>query len=138
MTDSSTTGACLCGAVSYRLTGPVLGFQYCHCSRCRRFSGSAHAANLFVATEHLAWTAGEELVGTWLLDADPPFPTAFCRTCGSNLPYRSSSGKAWVVPAGSLDEDPGVKPARSIFWESRAPWYRHVSDLPAHAEWPMD
>ncbi len=134
MADDHPSGACLCGAVRYRLTGPILGVQYCHCSRCRRFTGSAHAANLFVAPAHLEWLAGEEQIGSWLLEAEPPFPTAFCRTCGSNLPSRSSSGKVWVVPAGTLDEDPGVRPSRSIFWESRAPWYEHVSELPAHAE----
>ena len=40
-------GKCLCGNVRYRITGPILNFQYCHCSRCRKFTGSAHAANVF-------------------------------------------------------------------------------------------
>ena len=38
--------------------------------------------------------------------------------------------------AGLLDSDPGIKPARSIFWDSRAPWYENVGDLPQYAEWP--
>ena len=41
-----------------------------------------------------------------------------------------------VVPAGTLDSDPGERPARSIFWASRAPWYRDVSELPHHDEMP--
>ena len=28
-----------------------------------------------------------------------------------------------IVPAGSLDDDPGIRPRYNIFWESRAPWY---------------
>jgi len=138
MSKSSIQGTCLCGAVQYRVTGKILGFQYCHCSRCRRFTGSAHAANLFTHPDQLTWLSGEDSVGKYLLDAEPPFPTSFCKGCGSSLPSMSSTGKYWVIPAGTLDEDPGLRPARSIFWDSRAPWYEHVSELPMHAEWPED
>lgn len=138
MTDRTIEGTCLCGAVRYRVTGEILGFQYCHCSRCRRFTGSAHAANLFTDQKGLEWLAGEESVGTYRLDGEPPFPTAFCRQCGSSMPSMSYTGRFWVVPAGTLEEDPGCTPARSIFWESRAPWYREESGLPRHAEGPTD
>ncbi len=136
MSNKSIEGLCLCGAVRYRITGEILGFQYCHCSRCRKFTGSAHAANLFTAIENLEWMHGHEMVGGFLLDAEPGFATAFCKTCGSSMPSTSSSGKFWVIPAGALEQDPGELPARSIFWESRAPWYKHVSDLPHFDEWP--
>lgn len=136
MSQSMTEGVCLCSAVRYRITGDIVGFQYCHCSRCRKFTGSAHAANLFVRPEDLEWTEGRDNVGEFRLDAEPAFPTAFCRTCGSSLPSMSSTGKFWVIPAGTLTSDPGIEPARSIFWESRAPWYREVADLPKHAEMP--
>ncbi|MDF1799205.1 MAG: GFA family protein [Planctomycetota bacterium] len=138
MSEPSIQGTCLCGAVQYRITGKILGFQYCHCSRCRRFTGSAHAANLFTNPDQLTWSRGADSVGSYLLDAEPPFPTAFCKGCGSSLPSMSSTGKYWVVPAGTLDDDPGLRPTRNIFWDSRAPWYEHVSDLPQHAEWPED
>ncbi len=136
MTAKNIEGACLCGTVRYRVVGEIKGFQYCHCSRCRRFTGSAHAANLFVLPDQLQWLAGQDSVGTYLLEGKPPFPTAFCRQCGSSLPSMSSSGKYWVVPAGTLDKDPGMEPSRSIYWDSRAPWFRDVSSLPRHAAMP--
>lgn len=129
-------GRCLCGAVEFRIVGEVLGFQYCHCSRCRKFTGSAHAANLFTPLDGLEWSKGEGGVGGYTLEAEPLFRTAFCTTCGSSLPSRSSSGKAWVVPAGALVTDPGARPTRSIFWESRAPWYEEVASLPKSRELP--
>lgn len=138
MSQTSIAGSCLCGAVRFLVTGEILGFQYCHCSRCRKFTGSAHAANLFTVPANLEWLAGEDSLGSFLLQAEPPFPTAFCKTCGSALPSLSSTGKFWVVPAGSLDDDPQLTPTRSIFWDSRAPWYRAVADLPCHAEWPAE
>ena len=129
-------GSCLCQAVKYRITGELVGFQYCHCSRCRKFTGAAHASNVFAPMESFEWLQGEDFIGTFKLAAEPPFATAFCKGCGSSLPSPSSSMKFWVIPAGLLDNDPGIRPARSIFWESRAPWYEHVSELPQHPEWP--
>lgn len=136
MSDQPIEGACLCGTVRYRITGEIKAFQYCHCSRCRRFTGSAHAANLFTRLGDLEWLAGEPAIGTYVLQGDPPFGTAFCKECGSGLPSVSSSGKFWVVPAGTLDHDPHIEPSRSIFWESRAPWYREVASLPKHDALP--
>ena len=136
MSEQSIDGACLCGTVHYRITGEIKGFQYCHCSRCRRFTGSAHAANLFTLPEDFMWSAGEDFVSTFMLEGTPKFPTAFCKNCGSSLPSMSSSGKYGVIPAGTLDADPGIAPSQSIFWESRADWYREVSELPKHAEMP--
>jgi len=130
------SGACLCGGTRYQITGEIRGFQYCHCSRCRRFTGSAHAANIFVSPDNFEWTVGEEAVGTFLLDGEPPFPTAFCKTCGSSMPSMSSSGRFWVIPAGTLASDPGIRPARNIFWGSRAPWFEPTSELPCHDELP--
>ena len=135
-TNPPIEGSCLCKAVKYRITGEPAGFQYCHCSRCRKFTGAAHAANVFVSKDSFAWLKGEDSIGNFRLEADPPFATAFCKTCGSSLPNLSTAHEIWIVPAGLLDSDPGIKPARSIFWDSRAPWYEHVNDLPRHAEWP--
>ena len=136
MSSKQLSGSCLCRTVSYRINGPIKTFQYCHCSRCRKFTGSAHAANLFVATEDLDWVSGEDSVGNYVLDAEPGFATAFCKSCGSSLPSPSATGIFWVVPAGALDEDPGVRPTRSIFWASRAPWFTEVGSLPFHEDWP--
>ena len=129
-------GTCLCKGVGYRISGPILNFQYCHCSRCRKFTGSAHAANLFVALEHFEWTRGEDSLGRFDLQSEPGFQTAFCTTCGSSMPSVSSTKKFWVVPAGTLDGDPQAKPLRSIFTGSCAPWFVPTAALPSHEALP--
>ena len=129
-----TPGSCLCGAVRFRITAPFRGFQYCHCSRCRKASGSAHCANIFVSSPQFEWLQGADQVGRF----EPPdakyFATCFCRTCGSAMPWRSRKGTAFIVPAGALDEDPGERPTRNVFWDSRAAWYEQASELPIHGE----
>jgi hypothetical protein len=136
MTEGPVTGSCLCGAVRYEIDGSLGIFQYCHCSRCRKSTGSAHAANLIVRPEQFRWNQGSEHVGRFEHPSARHFATSFCRICGSSLPWLGKSRRAVVVPAGTLDEDPGIRPSQNIFWGSRAPWYEPVSELPRHEELP--
>ena len=63
-------------------------------------------------------------------DLAKAFTTCFCRTCGSELPWTTKNGRWVLVPAGTLDDDPGERPQRNIHWGSRAPWYCAASELP--------
>ncbi|MBC8211111.1 MAG: GFA family protein [Gammaproteobacteria bacterium] len=136
MSQTDITGSCLCGKVSYQLSGNSGVFQYCHCSRCRKFSGSAHAANLIVSPEQFKWLSGEDHVGRFEHPDAKHFATSFCKNCGSSLPWLGKSRKAVVVPAGTLDVDPGIRPSQNIFWGSRAEWYQEAADLVKHDELP--
>lgn len=137
MTDKKITGSCLCGEVAYQYTGPVKVFQYCHCSRCRKFTGAAHAANIIIDPAQFQWTSGEASVGRYELPDAKHFATAFCKKCGSSLPWLSKSGKAMVIPAGTLDDDPGERPRHNIFMAYRAPWYTDADSLPKYDELPV-
>jgi len=130
-------GSCLCGEVAYEIAGNIGIFQYCHCSRCRKFSGSAHASNLFVAPDQFSWTSGEPFVETYSPEDTKYFATAFCKRCGSSLPWNSKGGRVVVIPAGTLDEHPGIEPSQNIFCASKAEWYKAPSELPAHDELPV-
>ena len=116
-------GACLCGRVRFELDGPFDAFHWCHCSQCRRSTGSAHAANLFTDPVRLRWLSGEDLVQRFTPDKPDMISKCFCRHCGSLVPYTSLQSGRLVVPAGSLADDPGIAPDDNIFWRDRAPWY---------------
>lgn len=129
-------GSCLCGAVQYEVQGPFKVFQYCHCSRCRKLTGSVHSANMFVPPAQFQWTKGDSNVGRYRLPGAKYFSTAFCKTCGSTLPWTTNDGSNVVVTAGTLDEDPGIKPQQNIFWGSRGSWCVESSELPKFDELP--
>ena len=131
-----TKGSCFCGEVTYEISGNLGIFQYCHCSRCRKFTGSVHSANLMVSPEQFQWLSGEDYVGRYIPTDTRHFATAFCKQCGSSLPWHSKSGKAVVIPAGTLDDHPGITPSQNIFCASRASWYRPAAELPEHDELP--
>ncbi len=130
------TGSCLCGAIEYEITPPFLGFWYCHCERCQKSSGSAHAANLFMMKEQFRWLKGEDNVSLFIHPTAEDYPRAFCKTCGAPAPRFTRDGVRWMVPGGSLDEDPGLRPSENIFWPLHAPWYVNPELLPKHDQRP--
>ncbi len=136
MSNDLFHGTCVCGAVAYAIRPPFIAFQYCHCSRCRKASGSAFASNLFVAVDQLTWEAGEDRLRRFELPSAKYWCNAFCSECGSSLPWLTRTGKAYIVPAGTLDDDPGMQPTRNIFCASAAPWYVAPGELESHDEGP--
>lgn len=130
------SGSCLCGQVTYEIEEPFSILQYCHCSRCRKFTGSAHGSNLFVPPDQFKWTNGEQLIKRFELNDARYFATCFCSECGSSLPWAVQGGKNIVVTAGTLDEDPGIRPGWNLFWKSRASWFSCVSELQKFDTYP--
>ena len=129
-------GSCLCGSVRFEVRGPFKLFQYCHCSRCQKATGSAHAANLFVDSSQFTWLSGEDSLVRYRLEGAKHFGTVFCRDCGASLPWQTADGATTLVPAGGLDQPPSERPIQSIHWASRAEWYLSPDHLPQHAELP--
>ncbi|MGO9602621.1 MAG: GFA family protein [Candidatus Binataceae bacterium] len=123
-------GGCLCGAVRYQVVEPFQSFVFCHCSRCRKASGSAHTSNLRVAPTEFAWTSGQDLVVRFDLPSARSFSNTFCTRCGSPLPHLTRSGREVIVPAGSLDAEPAIRPQCHAHWSSRAAWTCSGDDLP--------
>jgi len=136
MSDQRTIGSCFCNNVTYEITGNLGIFQYCHCSRCRKFTGSAFASNIIVLPEQFKWLSGEEYIGRYEPQGPKYFATTFCKNCGSSLPWLVKTGKSVVVPAGTLDGDPEIKPTQNIFCASKAKWYVEPNTLPQQDEMP--
>ena len=115
------TGGCLCGGVRFEVSGRLGPAVLCHCSQCRRASGSAFAANASVRAEALRVCAGAELVREF--EASPGAFRAFCGRCGSPLYARMEAWPALRrVRLGTFDADPGARPQAHVHVASRALW----------------
>lgn len=121
--SNEVNGGCLCGKITFRVTGPFNVFYFCHCSRCRKATGSAHAANIFGTPDQIEWLSGEEHIKYYRLPEAERFSKNFCTECGSPVPMVSRDGARLLVPAGSLAGDPEIRPNSRIFWADRAEWY---------------
>jgi hypothetical protein len=123
------TGRCLCGGIRYELTGPLGPVALCHCSMCRRASGSAFAANASVAEGDFHLLAGADLLQVF--ESSPGKFRHFCRVCGSPLYARDPTMPGHVrIRLGTLDADPGARPAFHYAVESKAPWFEITDALP--------
>lgn len=121
--SNEINGSCLCGQVTFKLTGPFQAFYLCYCSRCRRATGSAHASNIFGTPDQLEWLSGEEHIKHYDLPEAERFSKNFCGICGSALPMIGRDGTRLLIPAGTLASDPGIRSNANIFWAERAEWY---------------
>ncbi len=126
----------MCGAVHFSVTEPFKAFQYCHCSRCRKASGSAHVANIFVPVDQFRWTEGESHVRRFELPSAKYWCSSFCDACGSSMPWINRSGTSVIVPAGALDDAPAERPRRNVYFASRGAWYVHASELDTFDTFP--
>jgi hypothetical protein len=116
--------------VQFEVDLPFTKFLKCHCSRCRKATGSAFAANAYVLPQAFRWLSGQHEVVRFDLPAARSFSTSFCRGCGSPLPHATRSGREVIIPAGSLLSDPGASPTIDACWQSRARWLSDATDLP--------
>ena len=116
-------GSCLCGKVVFAIDGNFGPVGQCHCSKCRKVSGTDGNAVFYTSVKSFRWPGS---VG---------WKSTFCGTCGSRVPHTDSAGKIYFIPAGLLDDDPGFRGyAAHIFVGSKAPWVRITDDAPQYAE----
>jgi hypothetical protein len=124
-------GSCLCGAVRYVVTGTPTGFDLDHCSRCRKSSGSAFKAELIFEAAELEWISGGSLAKSYeapVRKEPPGYRRTFCTVCGGPVP---TVDRGMInVPAGTLDDDPGLRPQRHIFVDFKAAWFDITDRLP--------
>ena len=125
-------GSCHCGAVRYRVTGPLRKARACHCSRCRKaFSGASSAYAELSPSSSFEWVAGEDLLTVH--DTGEGWGMGFCSKCGSTL-CGMHKGKVHGLTLGCIDGDPGVEIEMHIFVDSKAPWDHIGGDAPRYPE----
>ncbi len=130
------TGSCLCGVIRYQVTGSVQMMNHCHCSQCRKVHGAAFGSFLHVGLDGFEWTSGEEHIKTY--QETNQDERCFCVHCGSNVPVVELAEHHVIIPAGTLDSDPGIKPAVHIFTGSKASWYEITDSLPQFTEYTSE
>ena len=133
--SDSIRGSCLCGGVTFSIRGKFGPIGQCHCSKCRKVSGTDGNAVMHARLENFSWDSGEQLIEKYYPDNDKGWHSTFCRKCGSPLPLKGEAGGLYFVPAGLLDDDPGHRGyVGHIFVGSKAPWVTITDDSPQFLE----
>ncbi len=121
---------CLCGTVQYEVIGDPQRFYHCHCSRCRKSSGTEHASNIMMTSATLVFSHGESRLRQFKPPEAKRFSRQFCAECGSPVARFILGWNAVVIPAGSLDDSVPIKPQARIYWDSRTDWTCDGDTLP--------
>lgn len=128
------SGGCLCGKIQYEIRGPLGRSVFCHCSRCRKASGSVVAFNAPVAAADLVIVAGEQCLKSF---DNPVVSRFFCGECGSQLfSRRAGAPDVLRMRLGTLDDAPANGPQAHIFTDSKIPWFDACDDAPKYAQMP--
>lgn len=114
-------GDCNCGAVGFEITTEVSDVYVCHCSMCRKSTGSGGIAVVVVNNDQFHWSKGQEHIITW----DKPghdWQTSFCNQCGSTLPGSNDDARMYV-PVGTISEGgKNLTVVHHIWVDSKANW----------------
>jgi hypothetical protein len=131
MSSRVLAGQCFCGAVGYALPDEFVYAANCHCSNCRRTTGSAFKPFAGIEREKLVLTRGD---ADLMVFGDQQGHDAHCKVCGSLLYSVVRAGAFVHVAMGTLLDDPTIRPTKHIFVGSKAPWFTITDDLPQYAE----
>lgn len=133
--EPALTGRCLCGAVRFEISEPLVSSHYCHCTRCQRRTGTASSAGGMTREGTFSITRGDDLItgydpggGGWL--------KSFCSVCGGHVfSTDPDTPGRYGVRLGAIDGDPGIRPAARQFVAYAAVWEPIPEDgLPRYPE----
>jgi hypothetical protein len=127
------SGRCYCGAVEYTVADEFLYAAFCHCSNCRRTTGSAFKPFAGIESGKLRVSSTAESL---MIVGDALGHNAHCKLCGSLLYSLVRDGAFVHVAMGTLVDDASIRPSKHIFVGSKASWYTITDDLPQYPEFP--
>jgi hypothetical protein len=113
-------GKCSCGAVEFKFSTDALMAYQCHCSICRKATGSAYSTTLFAPESDFVWVRGEDKVSTFSKKSG--YKVSSCSCCGSPVPNKFREFPLFSVPVGSLDGEPDIEVVVQIYRGSKAKW----------------
>jgi hypothetical protein len=127
----SLAGSCFCGAVRYAVADEFAYAANCHCSNCRRTTGSAFKPFAGIERDKLVVTEGGDNL---MIFGDHNGNDTHCKVCGSLLYSLVRAGAFVHVAMGTLADDPTIRPTAHIFVGSKAPWFAITDNLPQYEE----
>jgi hypothetical protein len=127
-------GQCMCGAVHYAVADEFDYAVNCHCSVCRRATGSAFKPFAGIEHKKLKITKGADKL---MLFGDEKNNDTRCKVCGSFLYSVVREGDFVHVAMGTLVDEPTIRPTAHIFVGSKAKWFEITDELPQYEEYEV-
>ncbi len=127
-------GSCLCGGIKYSINAELDAFGCCHCTSCRKGSGSAYGANVGVDRAVFNISDRDNLLREF--ESSKGKYRTFCSNCGSPLyAYLEKSPDMIRLRLGSLDTSFSQHPKAHTFIGEKALWEIVDADTPQFETW---
>ncbi|KAJ7278333.1 DUF636 domain-containing protein [Mycena rebaudengoi] len=124
------SGSCLCRKVRFTTIGEPFTYTVCHCTNCKKFSGSAFMSNAFFNSAKVTVTAGSDLVREYNDSATTSgnaLTRSFCAECGSSLFLAPTTNKTLVIIcASAMDDAHEWVPRREVHPERKWDWVKEL------------
>jgi hypothetical protein len=125
-------GSCLCGQVTFQVSGFSEQAAHCHCKMCRKFHGAAFGT--LVSVSSIKWLSGLTLLHDYV--APNGTIRTFCKECGSSIGFRSKGEPLdhIEIAIATLDGEIPVKIDAHIYTNYKACWHEITDELPQFRE----
>lgn len=124
------TATCACGQASITVSARPRMLGVCHCTNCKRRTGSAFGISAYFERSDVVSRLGETEVYAFHHAArNHDQERHFCKRCGTTLFWFISTMPEQIGIAGGCFAEPGLpEPAYSVADRKREPWVT----LPSH------
>lgn len=134
MLEMSHVGSCLCNEVKFSITNEINTVYHCHCSLCRKQTGTGANAATLVSKDKFEWLSGFELIRTYKKETG--FTSSFCSKCGSSVPNLVGTTHFMWIPLGLLDEDIAVLKKLNFCIISKTNWANTIDADQSYPQLP--
>jgi hypothetical protein len=124
MSITTHSGGCQCGAVRFKVEGPLGDASVCHCRMCQKAFGGLYAPLVSVRDAKLTWTRGTPKY----FQSSNFVKRGFCENCGTPLTYEAPDGVALAI--GAFDAPQDIAPKIQWGVEAKLAYADHIAELP--------
>ena len=127
-------GQCLCGEVAFTIDEIPSGIYQCHCSECRKITGTSSNASCLVTERNFSWVKGQSNILSYTHKSG--YRSDFCGTCGSLLPNKIKEKPLYWVPVGALESTQEMEVKAHLCISSKASWEKNIESGIQYSEVP--
>ncbi len=114
--------SCLCGQAGLSVNTDISDVGICHCSMCRRWSGSPMmAVHVGTAVE----VSDEQTITRYA--SSQWANRGFCKHCGTHLFYQLNHNQEYILPAGLFPADVDFTLTSQIYIDHKPPYYEFAN-----------
>lgn len=124
-TNMQYLGRCLCGQIAFQIQQQIQSIYHCHCSLCRKQSGTESNAATLIQLKNFQWLHGQHLIQSY--QKDTGFRVNFCRHCGSAVPNKVGQSTWMWIPLGLLESGPVIQQRYAFCINSKVAWAKETA-----------